>query len=75
MILKLLFLMVMFGAGGFVASRAYLLIAKGSLNVKGVTYSRAGTPILYWVELLLAVIGATMILGVAILIVVGLAYG
>jgi hypothetical protein len=47
------------------ASRVYLLIAKGRLNVKGIIYSREGTPILYWVELALAIVGATMILGIA----------
>jgi len=74
-ILKILFLLLMLGSGGFVASRAYLLIARGTLNVKGVTYSRARTPVSYWVELALAITGATLILCTALIWVVGMALG
>ena len=75
MIFKILFLMLMLGCGGFVASRVYLLITKRSLNVKGITYSRTMTPVLYWVELALAITGAAMILGIAGLWAFGLAFG
>lgn len=55
------------------ATRLYLFIAKKRLNVKGVTYSRAETPVMYWVELVLTIIGATMILGIAALLAINFA--
>ena len=47
------------------ATRVYLLVARGELNVKGFVYSRSSTPILYWIMTVIAVLGTALTLGIA----------
>ena len=44
------------------ASRVYLLIVKGELNVKGTVYSRGQTPVGYWFTLVCAILGMALTL-------------
>jgi hypothetical protein len=46
----------------FMASRVYLLVFKGELNVKGFVYTRAGTPFRYWSTLAFALISTAFCL-------------
>ena len=65
MIQKVLFLAVFLSCGLFVASRTYFLLVKGRLNVKGILYSREGTPVQYWILVATSTVGALLILGLA----------
>ncbi len=62
-------------AGGFLASRVYLLISKGELNVKGAVYSRRDTPLRYGLVLATAIIGAALMLFIAGVLLLGFAAG
>jgi hypothetical protein len=44
----------------FLATRLYLLIVKGELQVRGVLYSRRRTPIWYWIIMFNASFGMMM---------------
>lgn len=61
--------------GAFMVTRVYLLIFRGELNVKGIVYSRASTPIQYWITTIMAIAGMTLTLGVALLMAWGLSQG
>jgi len=53
------FYLILFAAVGcFLASRIYILIFTGELNVKGVVYSRRRTPISYGFTMIFALAGA-----------------
>ena len=55
----------------FLASRIYLLFTKGELNVKGVTYSKERTPIMYWITVINVTVGMLLCLFVAVILVFG----
>jgi hypothetical protein len=65
-------LIVATASGAFMVTRVYLLIFRGELNVKGWVYSRTSTPIKYWIMTILAIVGMTLTLGVALLTAWGL---
>ena len=56
-------------------TRVYLLVVRGELNVKGWIYSRTSTPIHYWITLLMAIIGTTLTLGIALILAFGFLQG
>ena len=47
------------------ASRVYLLLVLGELNVKGIRYSRRATPTQYWLTTVLAVFGTVFAFAMA----------
>ena len=54
---NVLYLALFAACACFMASRVYLLIFKGELNVKGVLYTRKGTPFGYWFTMFCATLG------------------
>lgn len=62
---EILLLIVSLVVSGFLVTRAYLLVSKGELDVKGAIYSRRATPIHYWIVLASAVVGIVMTLLIA----------
>jgi hypothetical protein len=69
-------LLIVSGAvGAFMITRVYLLIFRGELNVRGAVYSRASTPIQYWMTLVMALAGVVFTVGIAFIMAVGLTGG
>lgn len=68
MIGDILFLLIMWAAAFFLANRLYVIVRYKAINIKGVTYSRAETPIMYCVQLLILMCGLAMIGGIAVLL-------
>ena len=54
---NLLFSLVGFGLAAFMVNRLYVGIGERQINVKGITYSRSSTKILYWIVMAMAVFG------------------
>lgn len=67
MIGDVVFLAVMWGVSAFMANRLYVLVRYRAINVKGITYSKAKTPIMYWVQMALIVFMIALIGGVAVI--------
>ncbi|MES2303693.1 MAG: hypothetical protein WC816_14900 [Sphingomonas sp.] len=57
MVGNLLFALVGFGLSIFMVNRLYVGIGERQINVKGITYSRSSTPIMYWIVMAMAVFG------------------
>jgi hypothetical protein len=57
---NILFTAIFAAMGCFMASRAYLLLVKGELNVKGAMCSREGTPIAFTVMTTCAILGTAI---------------
>ena len=72
MIATVLLFIVSLSAGLFLCTRLYLLAARGQLNVKGAVYSRASTPVLYWVTFACAFAGTILTLGIVVTMAIGL---
>jgi hypothetical protein len=70
MIGRLTFLVIAWAAVAFLANRLYVILRYGELNVKGVVYSKAQTPVMYWAEIAMLVLGLTVIGGLALMITV-----
>ena len=66
MIGRAAFFVIVCAAAAFLANRLYVIIRYRELNVKGVVYSKANTPVMYWVEIALLVIALTVIGGMAV---------
>jgi uncharacterized membrane protein len=69
------YLIIFMAVGCFMASRVYLLLSQGELNVKGVRYSRRGTPTQYWVMFIMAVLGTVFAFAIAALGIAAIANG
>jgi hypothetical protein len=54
---NLAFALVGFGLAAFMVNRLYVGIGERQINVKGTTYSRSSTPIMYWIVMAMAVFG------------------
>jgi hypothetical protein len=67
MIGDLAFLAVMWGVLAFMANRLYVLVRYRAINIKGKTYSKAQTPIMYWVQMALIGFMLALIGGVAVI--------
>ncbi|MEO7688833.1 MAG: hypothetical protein ABIS51_06065 [Sphingomonas sp.] len=57
MVSGIFFLIIFAAVGCFMATRVYLLVTAGELNVKGRVYSRSETPGAYGVSLACAILG------------------
>ena len=66
MIARAAFLAIAWAAAAFMANRLYVIIRYRELNVKGVVYSKAKTPIMYWVEIAMLILALTVIGGMAV---------
>ena len=64
----MLFFVVMWAVAIFVANRLYVIVRYGAITIKGVTYSRQDTPIMYWVQMALIICALTMIGGIAVFV-------
>ena len=51
----------MWGCSAFLVNRLYVIVRYQSINIQGVTYSKAETPVMYWIQMALLVCGLTMI--------------
>ena len=65
MIGDVLFLSVMWGVAAFMANRLYVIVRYGAINIKGVTYSKSETPIMYLVQMALIILALLLIGGIA----------
>jgi hypothetical protein len=63
-----LFFVVMWAVAIFVANRLYVIVRYRAITIKGVTYSRNDTPIMYWVQMALIACALVLIGGIAILV-------
>lgn len=54
---SLLLALVGLGLAAFMLNRLYVGIGKRQINVKGVTYSRSATPVMYWIVMTMAAFG------------------
>lgn len=54
---SLLLALVGLGLAIFMTNRLYVGIGKRQINVKGITYSRSTTPVMYWIVMTLATFG------------------
>lgn len=54
---NLLLALVGFGLAVFMVNRLYVGVSERQINVKGVTYSRSSTPVMYWIVVVLAIFG------------------
>ena len=61
-----LFLMVMWAVSAFLVNRLYVIVRYRAINIKGVTYSKADTPIMYWIQMVLLVCGLAVIGTIAV---------
>jgi hypothetical protein len=52
----------------FLANRLYVIVRHKALNIKGVTYSRDATPIIYWIQMIMIISALILIGGIAVLI-------
>ncbi len=66
-----IFLIVMWSVAIFLANRLYVIIRYRALNVKGITYSRRNTPVMYWIEMAILVFGFLMVAGIAVIVTLG----
>lgn len=66
MIGNALFLLVMWAVAAFLGNRLYVIIRYRAINIKGITYSKAETPIMYWIQMALLACGLTMIGSIAV---------
>ena len=66
-----IFFVVMWAGTVFLANRLYVIIRYHAITVKGVTYSKRDTPIMYWIEMILILAGLIMIGGIAVVITLG----
>ena len=66
-----LFLIVMWAVTAFLVNRLYVIVRYRAINIKGVTYSKADTPVMYWMQMVILVCGLTMIGGIAVLTTLG----
>ena len=73
MLRNLIFLIVMWSISVFLANRLYVIIKYRSINVKGTTYSKADTPVMYWLEMLIIAFGLVFVGGIAIITTFGIA--
>ena len=71
----MLLFIVSVAVGLFLGTRLFLLVTRGELNVKGAVYSKASTPILYWITFACAFVGMTMMIGIALVMGIGLLKG
>ncbi|WP_300117102.1 hypothetical protein [Sphingobium sp.] len=54
---NLLLALVGLGLAAFMVNRLYVGIGERQIKVKGITYSRSSTPIMYWIVMAMAVFG------------------
>jgi len=54
---SLLLALVGLGLAAFMVNRLYVGIGKRQIKVKGITYSRSTTPVMYWIVMTLAAFG------------------
>lgn len=66
MVGDVLFLAVMWAVSGFLLNRLYVIVRYKAVNIKGVTYSKADTPVMYWMQMVLLVCALIMIGGIAV---------
>jgi hypothetical protein len=64
---------VSWGVAVFMANRLYVIVKYGSINVKGTIYSKAGTPIVYWLQMAIIAIGLALVGGIAVVVALGIA--
>lgn len=71
MVGNLVLLLVSWIVAAFMANRLYVIVRYGSINIKGVIYSRSDTPIMYWVEMVTILFGLLFVGGIAIVMTLG----
>ena len=54
---SLLLALVGLGLAAFMVNRLYVGLGKRQINVKGITYSRSTTPVMYYTVMILAAFG------------------
>ena len=62
-----IFLLVMWSVAAFMANRLYVIVRYREINIKGAVYSRAETPIMYWIQMILIASMLVLIGGMALL--------
>jgi hypothetical protein len=62
-----IFLLVMWSVAAFMANRLYVIVRYRQINIKGAVYSRAETPIMYWIQMVLIASMLVLIGGIAFL--------
>lgn len=72
MIGNILFLLVTWGVAGFLANRLYVIVCYRAIQIKGVRYSRAETPTMYWVQLAVIVVGFLLVACMALVAALGI---
>lgn len=72
---NLLYLILFAACTCFMASRVYLLISRGELNVKGAVYTRRGTRPGYWLTLFFASLGTAVCALITTALIFGIATG
>lgn len=55
----------------FLSNRLYVIVSYREITIKGVTYSKSSTPIMYWIQMLLIMAGLLMTGGIAVVITLG----
>lgn len=68
MIGNVLFFLVMWTVAIFMANRLYVIVRYRAITIKGVTYSKHDTPVMYWIQMALIICALIMIGGIAILV-------
>ena len=71
MVGNLILLLISWIVAAFMANRLYVIIKYGSINIKGAVYSKSDTTIMYWVEMMIIVIGLFLVGGIAIIMALG----
>lgn len=66
MIGDVLFLLVLWGGAAFFANRLFVIIKYRAINIRGITYSKAETPIMYWIQMTLLVFSLVMFGSIAV---------
>jgi hypothetical protein len=71
MIGNVILLIVVWSVSVFMANRLYVIIKYGAINIKGAVYSKVDTPIMYWVQMAIIVVGLVLVGGVGIVTTLG----
>ena len=73
MIANIALLLISWSVAAFLANRLYVIIKYRSITIKGAIYSKANTPVMYWVEMAIISIGFLLVGGIAIIMALGTA--
>jgi hypothetical protein len=66
MIGNLLFIAIIWAVAAFMVNRLYVIVRYRAINVKGVTYSKVKTPVMFWIVMALIIIANILVGGIAV---------